>query len=296
MLTNEEKKERNKTKKKKKKEIMGIGKKYKKPQTQVIKPADANCNQPPPSSHVDARHLASEKLPRAFRIAMNLKQRMAKPRTASTNHSQSQSQLESPSQSLPLSTKNHDRANGTSQKARPQLPKRKPNESIYEFNQRVENEIRASVNKAARAQTKTAIKRKQRLSERKQRRDGKNRGDIEEVKEFAIAEQIPFGVQVDAPPRFTVVPKKVGGGAGARRVLEQQMSDEGQNSGDPVQVEERDEKAKPDTTAALRKVGRKTKLKHLPMVKQKQLAEERAKAIEVYRMAKTKNVGKPSKG
>ena len=93
----------------------------------------------------------------------------------------------------------------------------------------MDDEIRASINKATRSETKTSIKRKRSLKERSLKRKLKKSTLSKQAKEDderGVNDVVPFGVQAMAPPEFTVVPKKVGGGAGALRVLQASLTKE----------------------------------------------------------------------
>ncbi|KAJ3075620.1 hypothetical protein HDU98_007432 [Podochytrium sp. JEL0797] len=165
----------------------------------------------------------------------------------------------------------------------------KPGESVRAFTRRIETDMRIKVNAAAKAETKTAQKRKLRLKERKQKREHKGsftkQVDSEDEREFPKKEVIPFGAQAMEPPKLSVVPKKIGGGAGAIRAMQAAMEAKEKKEKDEERRKKMEEKEK-ERDSGLPSVGRKIKLKDLPLVKQKNLMEERQRVIDQYRLAK----------
>ncbi|KAI9358282.1 hypothetical protein DFJ73DRAFT_757992 [Zopfochytrium polystomum] len=155
-------------------------------------------------------------------------------------------------------------------------------ETIKAFKERVAGLIRNSVNRAMRRETKTYQKKKLFLKEKDGRRKTKSKDDEEEKRRLK-PEPIPFGEQAKAPPNLTVIPKKVGGGAGAARaaaaaLAAKEAKDKARESA----------AAKAALTEAGKSAGKKTKLRDLPMVQRKLRADERKAAIEMYRSMKQK--------
>ncbi|KAJ3406435.1 hypothetical protein CcCBS67573_g01889 [Chytriomyces confervae] len=225
------------------------GKKYKQP-APFAKPNPTD-NQPPPKSATnDGYDLANEPVPKAFKRVMLKNAKVLK--------RQQEPRKPKPTSKLQV----------------------KPGESLRAFNRRVDDEIRISVNAAAKAETATAIKRKRRLLERKMKRNDKRKGsaDSDDEKDFPQKEVVPFGAQANEPPKISVIPKKVGGGAGAMRAM-------------AAALEAKEKKEKEEANRArfekdIPAVGRKTKFKDLPLVRQKNIMEERQKVIEQYRLSK----------
>ncbi|KAJ3107917.1 hypothetical protein HDU97_002849 [Phlyctochytrium planicorne] len=179
------------------------------------------------------------------------------------------------------------RSNGTLQKEKKKpvvsaIAAKKAGESFKEFNQRLNDSVRNAVNAAAKAQTKTAIKKKAILKERKKklaerRRKGKKKEDDEDKMD---GHATLFGTQASAPPTLTVKPKKIGG---SRQIKVQQLEEE-EDGANEQQNQKRESVADPAEVGD--KVGRKTKLRDLPLSQQRLLSEERTKAIEHYRTAR----------
>ncbi|KAJ3319596.1 hypothetical protein HDU76_000498 [Blyttiomyces sp. JEL0837] len=183
--------------------------------------------------------------------------------------------------------------------------KRLPGESLKDFSRRLDDDIRKSVNAAARSETKTSIKRKARLAERKKKREiqrkkgklpgpdgtlqtpGASQGTFTTAGEKTF-EKVPFGFQAQEPPKFTVVPRKIGGhGKAMLQALMKKnaRSEENEEEDDAEAPNAKRAKTEPQRPAEPT-VGRKTKLKNLPLVQQKVLAEQRQLAIEAYRKKK----------
>ncbi|KAJ3098101.1 hypothetical protein HK100_005171 [Physocladia obscura] len=215
-----------------------LGKKYKK--AAAAKPEDTTSNLAPSKINEDGLDLKTEKMPRAFRMVMHRNSMIEKAKTVKR------------------------------EKPKPMHVK-KVGESVHEFHRRVDEDIRQSVNKAAKVLTKTAEKKKRRLNERKQKRESKGKkakldsdnhgedGD-EPEKEFPKLELIPFGTQAYEPPKFSVVPKKVGGGAGALRAVQAAMeAKEKKEREEAAGKRERMEEIEKKKDGALAPVGRKTK-------------------------------------
>ncbi|KAI8620378.1 hypothetical protein BC830DRAFT_1099350 [Chytriomyces sp. MP71] len=236
------------------------GKKYKQPSPFTKPPPDAN--RAPLRNPTDKSDLSSEPIPKAFKRILAKSARIAKRAT-------------------------EPKARKTAATYAPQK-----GESLRAFNRRVDDAIRVSVNNAAKAETATAAKRKARLKERKLRREGKSKGaknnGSDDEKQFPIKEDVPFGVQANEPPRFTVVPKKVGGGAGAMRAMQAaiEAKEKKEKEEEKKSRAERREDEDRKKDAELPSVGRKIKFKDLPLVRQKNLMEERQRVIEQYRKAK----------
>ncbi|KAI9345622.1 hypothetical protein BDR26DRAFT_856350 [Obelidium mucronatum] len=245
-----------------------MAKKYKNP-THARKPITIDDNKVPAK---DSDDLRKEAFPKAFKLMLRKKDHIEKKKA---------------SKSTTAATTSTTGSNTT--------PKIKPGESVRAFNRRIEEDMRMKVNAAAKAETATAQKRKLRLAERKRKREGKTRKsadkdgeDEAEEKNFPEKEVIPFGVQAQEPPRISVIPKKIGGGAGALRAMKAALEAKEKKEKD-AEKKARMERKDKERDGNLPAVGRKTKFKDLPLVKQKNLMEERQRAIEQYRQAKAAN-------
>ncbi|KAJ3293232.1 hypothetical protein BCR33DRAFT_846598 [Rhizoclosmatium globosum] len=234
-------------------------KKYKQP-THTRPTYDITHNQSPSSKD----NLATEALPKSLKLVLAKSAKIQKKKT-----------------------------DGSKPKRDNETTKIQAGESIRAFTRRIESDMRNKVNAAAKAETATAQKRKRRLAERKLKRKEKGKkkvdSDDEKEKEFMTPEAVPFGFQAQEPPRLTVVPKKVGGGAGALRAVQAAMEAKERKEKDAERKARMEAKDK-ERDAGLPAVGRKVKLKDLPLVKQKNLMEERQRVIDEYR--KNKAAGK----
>ncbi|KAJ3194204.1 hypothetical protein HK101_003276 [Irineochytrium annulatum] len=145
--------------------------------------------------------------------------------------------------------------------------KKRPNETIKEysrcftnFSTRLEADIRKTVS-IADTTSKTAVKRKARLKERKKKLQEKRRkGKTEE--ETLNSGQVLFGVQASEPPTFKVVPKKIGK---ARLGVVNNDETDGHDEKDGA---------------------KKTRWKSLSLVQRRNREEERERVIELYRAQK----------
>lgn len=154
---------------------------------------------------------------------------------------------------------------------------KRPNETIVEYGRRLDDEIRHSVNQAARSETKTFAKRKARLEERKKKRvERRKRNKNSSDTDNDDAHKPAFGEQANAPPLLTVVPKKVGGGAGARRVAEAAL----------IASTLSTSSSSAPTSNTTTDGTKRTRLRDLPLIQQKLRGEQRALAIEAYRNIK----------
>ncbi|KAI8849923.1 hypothetical protein BC829DRAFT_416406 [Chytridium lagenaria] len=123
-------------------------------------------------------------------------------------------------------------------------------------------------------ETYKAFSKKARLNERKDKLKEKRRKGKTPDETRMDGHTTLFGTQASAPPTFT---------QGKAIAALQANLDAGEKDEDDVV-----ETKRPSENDEGDKVGRKTKLKDLPMSQQKIIAEERAKAIETYRLAKLK--------
>ncbi|KAJ3201637.1 hypothetical protein HDU67_001171 [Dinochytrium kinnereticum] len=249
-----------------------------------MKPSAADCDRPPAANY----SLDSDPLPKAFLRAMRRMDAItAKPdprRTTLNHRNNNTTTTAAAAAGAPAGGKVSKKTLPTSADA---LTKR-PGETYKEFSRRINDNVRKSINAATQSQTKTAIKRKAKLNERKQklkekRRKGKTQEDMEDRMD---GHTVLFGTQASAPPTFTVKPKKIGGASKLRNIAASAAAsaelEDAATRGDSQ--ESKPKQAGQDEGGD--KVGRRTKLRELPLSQQKILGEERAKVIELYRMAK----------
>ncbi|KAJ3014667.1 hypothetical protein HKX48_005015 [Thoreauomyces humboldtii] len=182
---------------------------------------------------------------------------------------------------------------------------RKENESISEYNRRVDDTVRASVNAAVQSTSKTRQKKKTWLKTRKvkaattksasSRVAGEDSADEEE--RLAKTEKIKFGTVAMQPPSITAVPKQRGGNAAAIAALHKfqaAKAAQARDSDDSDDADSDSDDADSDSDAAERSVashepkavGRKRKLKTLPEVERIAITAARENAIQHYRMMK----------
>ncbi|KAJ3105980.1 hypothetical protein HDU96_008374 [Phlyctochytrium bullatum] len=175
---------------------------------------------------------------------------------------------------------------------------RRDGETFKEFSKRIEDETRNKINTSVKQQTKTAQKRKEKLKQRKQQREQKRRkGKTKEDMEGRLTDghaTVPFGVQADAPPSLSVKPRKIGGKnklAMMSAAAQERENEEDDTGGDDPTA---GPPGKSESDGDEVKVGRKIKLKDLPLSQQKAILTERANAIETYRQAKARRIAMAS--
>jgi hypothetical protein len=155
---------------------------------------------------------------------------------------------------------------------------------IANNNRRLQDEVRQDIVKTARSQTKTAIKKKEKLKERKQKREQKRKkGKDPEDKAGPGKRDELFGVQAYEPPTITALPRKA---AIKKQLHQQQRAEEEASDHDDDSAANVKQKKEPKEIPEVQSVGRKAKLKTLPLAQQKRLLEEREKVIATYRQVK----------
>ena len=141
------------------------------------------------------------------------------------------------------------------------------------------------------------MKKKARLAERKLKRKLKKSKSVHEDdidhSQSHQKDNVPFWVQANEPPTFSVLPRKIGGNKSngnntaqaiaLMRAAELAKGDtsDSNDSGDTTKLNASVSNKK-DASAP----GRKVKLKNLPMIQRRILGEERETAIELYRQKK----------
>lgn len=188
-----------------------------------------------------------------------------------------------------------------------------PGEKNYDFQKRLDDSVRKLVNKATRSEFNKVKKRKTWLKEQKlKKKKGVNKKedddneDEDNDKNFSKQKDgklydttIKFGQVVQAPPQITVIPRKIGGGGGTNKPsdiekLKQLLSkssndnEETSNETTPTAPMENTSTKQQQTKNTENKVGRKMKLKLLPLSEKKKLEDERKRVIGIYRDLKSK--------
>ncbi|KAJ3156361.1 hypothetical protein HDU89_004143 [Geranomyces variabilis] len=164
---------------------------------------------------------------------------------------------------------------------------RAPGETLGEYNRRVDDTVRATVNAAVQSTSKTRQKKKAWFKVRKTKAVSKHKGEdsADEQERLAQKEEIKFGVVAMQPPSITAVPKKRGGNAAAIEALQKFQAAKAQKSGGDEDDEDEDEETT-TTSSGPKLVGRKRKLKTLPEVERIAITAARENAIAHYRAMK----------
>ncbi|KAJ3160635.1 hypothetical protein HDU86_000394 [Geranomyces michiganensis] len=165
---------------------------------------------------------------------------------------------------------------------------RAPGESLGEYNRRVDDTVRATVNAAVQSTSKTRQKKKAWLKVRKTKAASKSKGEdsADEEERRAQTEKIKFGVVAMQPPSITAVPKKRGGNAAAIEALQKFQAAKAQDQSDGDENDEDEDGEAATNGSGPKLVGRKRKLKTLPEVERIAITNARENAIAHYRAMK----------
>ncbi|TPX62698.1 hypothetical protein PhCBS80983_g00382 [Powellomyces hirtus] len=178
----------------------------------------------------------------------------------------------------------------TAPKSTSKFAPRNPGESLGEYNRRIDDSVRASVNAAVQSTSKTRQKKKTWLKVRKQKGSTKSKSEdsADEQERLAAKDDIKFGVVAMQPPSITAIPKQRGGNAAAIAALHkfQAAKAQQQASSDPSDGSDQDDAAARTDSFEPKSIGRKRKLKTLPEVERIAITAARDKAIAHYRAMK----------
>jgi hypothetical protein len=160
-------------------------------------------------------------------------------------------------------------------KTKRQLPKKHANESIRDYEHRLDQEAREKLVKIAKSSSRKVEKRKEYKKKKKvQLLEKKSEKEEERREDEPFREKFKFGEVTQAPPNIKVIPKDRE--QERRKKLQEFIAKRPELEGEEV-VE----------TKSFRKV----KLKHLPTSQRLNLEAERKKVIESYRQNKKQKPG-----